>query len=32
MRAHGLDVVAPKVSGDTANVPPAILALTKNAD
>jgi molybdate/tungstate transport system substrate-binding protein len=29
MHAHGLGVVAPKVSGDRARVPPAILALTK---
>ena len=32
MRAHGLGVVAPKLSGDTSKVPPAILALTKPAD
>jgi molybdate/tungstate transport system substrate-binding protein len=32
MRAHGLDVVAPKLSGDTQKVPPAILALTKPAE
>ena len=32
MRAHGLGLVPPKVSGDTAHVPPAILALTKSAD
>lgn len=32
MRAHGLGVVAPKISGDTAKVPRAILALTKPAD
>jgi molybdate/tungstate transport system substrate-binding protein len=32
MRAHGLDVVAPKVSGDAQKVPPAILALTKSAE
>jgi molybdate/tungstate transport system substrate-binding protein len=32
MRAHGLGVVAPKVSGDARKVPPAILALTKPAE
>jgi molybdate/tungstate transport system substrate-binding protein len=32
MRAHGLGVVAPKVSGDTGKVPSAILALTKPAE
>ncbi len=32
MRAHGLDVVAPKLSGDIATVPSAILALIKPAD
>ena len=32
MRAHGLGVVAPRISGDTALVPPAILALTKTAE
>jgi molybdate/tungstate transport system substrate-binding protein len=32
MRAHGLDVVAPKVSGATRTAPPAILALTKPAE
>ncbi|WP_419759968.1 extracellular solute-binding protein [Acidisoma sp.] len=32
MRAHGLGIVAPKLSGDTSKVPPAILALTKPAD
>jgi molybdate/tungstate transport system substrate-binding protein len=32
MRAHGLDLVAPKLSGDTKKVPPAILALTKPAE
>jgi molybdate/tungstate transport system substrate-binding protein len=31
MRAHGLDVVAPKLSGDAKKVPAAILALTKPA-
>jgi len=31
MRAHGLGLVAPKVSGDAGKVPPAILALTKPA-
>ena len=31
MRAHGLDVVAPKAGGDTRKIPPAILALTKSA-
>jgi molybdate/tungstate transport system substrate-binding protein len=30
MRAHGLDVVAPKLSGDAGSVPPAVLALTKS--
>ena len=32
MSAHGLDVVVPKLGGDTSKVPPAILALTKSAD
>ena len=32
MHAHGLGVVAPKVSGDATKVPPAILALTKTAE
>jgi molybdate/tungstate transport system substrate-binding protein len=32
MQAHGLDVVAPMLSGDTAKVPPAILAFTKPAE
>jgi molybdate/tungstate transport system substrate-binding protein len=32
MRAHGLDLVTPKVSGDTTKVPPAILAMTKPAN
>jgi molybdate/tungstate transport system substrate-binding protein len=31
MRAHGLDVVPAKLTGDSQNVPPAILALTKPA-
>jgi molybdate/tungstate transport system substrate-binding protein len=30
MRAHGLDVVAPKLSGDAGTVPPAVLVLTKS--
>jgi molybdate/tungstate transport system substrate-binding protein len=32
MRAHGLGLVAPKISGDVAKVRPAILALTKPAE
>jgi molybdate/tungstate transport system substrate-binding protein len=32
MRAHGLHVLTPKLSGDTQKVPPAILALTKSAE
>jgi molybdate/tungstate transport system substrate-binding protein len=31
MRQHGLDLVAPKISGDIHTVPPAILALSKPA-
>jgi molybdate/tungstate transport system substrate-binding protein len=31
MRHHGLDLVAPKLSGDTQKVPPEILALAKLA-
>jgi molybdate/tungstate transport system substrate-binding protein len=31
MRRHGLDLVAPKVSGDVHKVPPEILALSKPA-
>ena len=31
MRAHGLDLVQPTISGDRHQVPPAILALSKPA-
>jgi molybdate/tungstate transport system substrate-binding protein len=32
LRAHGLDVLPPKLSGDSAKVPPAILAPTKSTE